>query len=121
MFGNTVGSLNHIKVGNVRALAVSSMRRLPQLPNVPAIAETYPDFEVISWVGLFAPKDVPQSIIRKIHADVAKVMARSDIQERFAAEGAEVVASTPEQLRDFTQKEEAIYARIIRSTGISAK
>ncbi len=121
MFGNTVGSLNFITAGSVRPIAISSMRRLPLLPNVPTIAESYPGFEVTSWVGLFAPKDVPQPIIHKIQTDAAKVMAMPDVQARFAAQGAEVVASTPEQLRDFTLKEEAIYARIIQSTGLAPK
>lgn len=121
MFGNTVGALNHIEAGSMRALGVSSVHRLPQLPNVPTIAESYPDFVVISWMGLFAPKDVPQLIIRKIQADATKVMARSEIQEHFAAQGAEVVASTAEQLRDFIQREATFYARIIRSTGITTE
>lgn len=121
MLSNTVGSLNHIEAGSVRALGITSRHRLPQLPDVPTFAESYPDFEVTSWMGLFAPKEVPQPIIRKIQADAIKVMTTSEIQQHFAAEGAEAVASTPDQLRDFIQREAKFYAPIIRSAGITTE
>lgn len=121
MFANIVGALPHLKSGRARALAVSSLKRSAELPNLPAVAETYPDFEAISWMGLFAPSGVSNDLVLRIQADTAKVLSGQGVRERLARQGAEVVASTSEHLREFTRKEGALYARIIRSTGITAE
>jgi tripartite-type tricarboxylate transporter receptor subunit TctC len=120
MFANIVGALPHVKSGRARALAVSSLKRSAELPAVPTVAESYAGFEAISWMGLFAPVGTSNEIVLRIQADTARVLARQDVQERLARQGAEVVGSGPEQLREFTRKESALYAGIIRSTGMTA-
>jgi tripartite-type tricarboxylate transporter receptor subunit TctC len=118
MFANIVGVLPHVKSGRVRAVAVSSAKRSPALPEVASVAETYADFDATGWMGLFAPAGTARDITGKVHDDVAKVLARADMRERLAAQGAEVVASTPEQLAAFVRRESALYAKIIQSSGI---
>ena len=118
MFANIVGVLPHVKSGRVRAIAVSSVKRAAVLPEVASVAETYPGFDATGWMGMFAPAGTSRDIIVKLHGDIIKVLARQDIRERLANQGAEVIASTPEQLAVFTRNESALYAKIIQSSGI---
>jgi tripartite-type tricarboxylate transporter receptor subunit TctC len=118
MFANIVGVLPHVKSGRVRAVAVSSARRAAVLPEVASVAETYPEFDATGWMGMFAPAGTARDIVAKLHGDIAKVLARQDIRERLANQGAEVIAGTPEQLAVFVRRESALYAKIIQSSGI---
>jgi len=118
MFANIVGVLQHIKTGKVRAIAVSSAQRSSILPDVPSVADTFPAFDATGWTGIFAPAGTPKEIIARLHGDITSVLARADIRERFAGQGAEVIASSPEQLAAFVRRESALYAKIIRSSGI---
>jgi tripartite-type tricarboxylate transporter receptor subunit TctC len=118
MFANIVGVLQHIKAGKVRAIAVSSVKRAATLPDVPSVADTFPSFDATGWTGLFAPAGTPGEIVARLHVDITSVLARPDIRERFAGQGAEVVASSPEQLAAFIRRESALYAKIIKSSGI---
>ncbi len=118
MFANIVGVLQHIKTGKVRPIAVSSIKRAAILPQVPSVADTFPGFDASGWTGVFAPAATPKEIIAKLNADIAIVLARPDIRERFAEQGAEIVGGTPAQLAAFTRKESASYAKIIHSSGI---
>ena len=118
MFANIVGVLQHIKSGKVRAVAVSSARRAAVLPDVPSIEDTFTGFDATGWTGVFAPAGTPKEIVAKLHTDITSVLARPDIRERFSEHGAEVVAGTPEQLAAFVRRENALYAKIIQSSGI---
>ena len=118
MFANIVGAIQHIKSGKVRAIAVSSARRSAILPDVPSVADTFPEFDATGWTGLFAPAGTPREIVVRLHADVTGVLARQDIRERFAGQGADVIAGTPEELAAFVRREAALYAKIIQSSGI---
>ena len=122
MFANIVGALPHLKSGRVRALAVSSAKRATVLPEVPSVAESgYPTFDATTWTGIFAPAATPKEIIAKLHGDIIKVLQRQSVRDRFAAQGSEVVAGTPEQLAAFMRKETALFAKIIRSENIRAE
>jgi tripartite-type tricarboxylate transporter receptor subunit TctC len=118
MFANIVGVLQHIKTGKVRAIAVSSVKRAATLPAVPSIADTFPELDATGWTGIFAPAATPRDIIAKLNTDINTVLARQDIRERFAEQGAEVVGGTSDQLAAFVRRESALYAKIIRSSGI---
>jgi tripartite-type tricarboxylate transporter receptor subunit TctC len=118
MFANIVGVIQHIKTGKVRAIAVSSLKRAATLPAVPSIADTYPELDATGWTGIFAPAATSRDIVAKLNTDINTVLARQDIRERFSEQGADVVGGTPEQLAAFVRKESALYAKIIRSSGI---
>jgi tripartite-type tricarboxylate transporter receptor subunit TctC len=118
MFANIVGVLQHIKSGKVRAIAVSSAKRSPILPDLASVADTYPEFDATGWTGLFAPAGTPREIVVRLHADVTGVLARQDIRQRFAGQGADVIAGTPDELAAFVRREAALYAKIIQSSGI---
>ncbi len=118
MFANIVGVLQHIRSGKVRAIAVSSVRRAATLPDVPSVADTFPEFDATGWTGMFVPAGTSKDIVARLHADISRVLARHDVRERLANQGADVVASTPAELAKFVRKESAHYAKIIRSSGI---
>jgi tripartite-type tricarboxylate transporter receptor subunit TctC len=118
MFANIVGVLQHIKTGKVRAIAVSSAKRAATLPDVPSIADTYPELDATGWTGIFAPASTPRDIVAKLNTDINTVLARQDIRERFAEQGADVVGGSADQLAAFVRRESALYAKIIRSSGI---
>jgi tripartite-type tricarboxylate transporter receptor subunit TctC len=98
--------LPHLKTGRLRALGLTGLKRVASLPDVPTVAEMgVPGYEVIQWYGLLAPANTPREIITKVHADVASVMGARDIREKLSAEGAEPLATTPEQFAAFIKAE----------------
>ena len=121
MFANIVGTMPHVRTARVRAVAVSSATRSPLLPDVPAVAETYKGFDIPTWSGMFVPVATPREIVAKLNADFGKVLARTDVKERFAQQGAEATPSTPEALADHVRKETVMYATVIRAAKIVAE
>jgi tripartite-type tricarboxylate transporter receptor subunit TctC len=98
---------------------VSSASRSSLLPTVPAVANTYPQFDVTAWMGLFLPAGTPRELANKIGADFIQVVKRADMRERLAGQGAEAIAGPPEQLADLMRRESAMYAKVIREIGLS--
>ena len=114
------GVLSTIQSGRVRALAVTSLTRLPQLPAVPTVHETaLPGFEVNSWYGLCAPTGTPTPILDKVHADLTAVLRMPDIQRRFKDLVIEVAPNSREQFAQFIRAETARWARVIKDAGIA--
>ena len=110
----------YIKAGKMKALAVTSKARMPQLPDVPTVIESgLAGFEVTSWQAVAAPKGTPKDIIAKLHADIAKGLRAPDISKRFGDQGLDVVASTPEQASAFFGQEIARWAKVVRTSGAS--
>lgn len=117
-FSSASAIMNHIKGGKVKALAVSSPRRLASLPNVPTVAEVAaPGFEFSLWGGYFAPRETPDAIVNRLNADILKVLAEPDLHARFEAEGSAVEPMSPAQFTAFVKAETDKYARLVRQTG----
>ena len=112
----------HIQSGKLRALGVASVKRVSTLPNVPTIAEAanLPGFEAVSWYALVGPAGLPTEVVRKIQADVAKVLLLQDVRERLVSLGVEPVGSTPDQLKIAIRTEYDRYGTIIRKLGVRA-
>jgi tripartite-type tricarboxylate transporter receptor subunit TctC len=121
MFANITGAMGHIRSGRVRAIAVSSAKRAAVLPDVPGIAETYPAFDIAAWTGMFVPAGTPRDITTKLTEDINRALQRPDVRERFASQGAEVIAGSPEQLAQLIRRETALYARVIKQAGVTAE
>jgi tripartite-type tricarboxylate transporter receptor subunit TctC len=120
MFAAVPTAQASIKAGKVRALGVTSLKRSPQLPQLPTIAETgVPGFDVTSWYGLCAPAGLPQPIVAKLNADLAKALNAPDIQQRLAEQGIDVTPTTPEQLAEFIKSEVAKWAKVVKQAGIA--
>ena len=114
------GAIAAIQSGRVRTLAVTSLKRLPQLPTVPTLHETaLPGFEVNSWYGLCAPAGTPAPILDKVHADLTAVLRMPEIQQRFKDLVIEVAPTSREAFAQFIRAETARWARVIKEAGIA--
>ncbi len=118
MFDVMVTGLTNVKAGKVVPLAVSSAKRTTLAPELPAIAEFLPGFEADSWTGLMAPGGTPPDIVARIQAELAKVLATADMKERFAAMGAEGVASAPADFQKYLAEETLRYARLVKEANL---
>ncbi|MBM4315083.1 MAG: tripartite tricarboxylate transporter substrate binding protein [Deltaproteobacteria bacterium] len=113
-------SLQHIQSGKVRALAVLSERRLPELPDVPTAREAGIDqFETSIWYGLMATGGTPRDIVNRWNAEWLKIVAMPDTREKMQKVGFEPLSSTPEQFGKFIRKETARYGKVIREANLT--
>jgi tripartite-type tricarboxylate transporter receptor subunit TctC len=111
--------LPQLQGGRLTALAVSSAKRTPQLPNVPTIAETHPGFEAQSWSGMVAPARTPRAIVDRLNSVLVKALAAPDVREKMEALGTELVGSTPAQFGEWLKVETTRWGRIIREQKIT--
>jgi tripartite-type tricarboxylate transporter receptor subunit TctC len=116
------GPMSNIKAGKLRALAVSSARRLPQLPDVPTLNELgYPGMEDYTWVGLFVPVGTPAEATRKLNDAVLRAVRSADIKQRLDALAFETTAAPLRQTSDYVRAEIAKWAKVVRDTGARAE
>ena len=109
----------HLKSGKVRALAFTSSKRVPGAPDVPTLAESgYPGLEVLSWYGIFAPAGTPAEIVRKLNAEINRVLQAADVRERLTALGTEPTGGTPEQFAQVIKTDTARWAKVVGAAGI---
>jgi len=114
--GGAIGQ--NVRSGRLIGLATSGRQRSPHFPDLPTIADFYPGFETTSWVGLIAPAGTPRPVIDKLNGALATILATSDMKEKFGAQAAEIVASTPEQFGELIKSESAKWGKIIREKNI---
>jgi tripartite-type tricarboxylate transporter receptor subunit TctC len=113
-------SIQQVRAGKLRAIAVTTAKRSPELPNVPTIAEAgVPGYEATSWFGLFAPARTPAPVVARLNAALTKVLAQSDVKARMAQQGAEPVSDTPQQFAAFIRKETAKWGQVVKESGAS--
>lgn len=111
-------ALAHVKSGRLRALAVTSARRSPELPEVPTIAESgYPGFEANTWYGLLVPAGTPAPIIALLNAEVNRVIAMPEVRARLASEGGNTLGGSPERFAAFLAAEHVKWGRVVRESG----
>ncbi len=109
----------HVKAGKLRVIGVGSPKRLSSIPDVPTIAEQgYAGFETSQWYGLSAPAKTPPAIIRRLADEAAKAAKSPAVAERFKADDAEAIGSTPEEYADFVAKEQARWKDVIQKAGV---
>jgi tripartite-type tricarboxylate transporter receptor subunit TctC len=111
---NLSAAIGFVTAGKIRALAVTSKQRVPQVPNVPTVAETVPGFENLGWFGLVAPTGTPSTIINKVHADTVKALQSADIKKRFSELGMAPVGNTPAEFARDMKEESARWAKVVR-------
>jgi tripartite-type tricarboxylate transporter receptor subunit TctC len=111
----------HVKSGKLRVIGVGGAKRLHSLPEVATVAEQgYPGFETTQWYGLNAPAKTPEAIIRRLAEEAAKAARQPSVQERFAADDAEGVGSTPAEYAAFIRKEQERWSKVVRTAKIKA-
>jgi tripartite-type tricarboxylate transporter receptor subunit TctC len=117
MYSTMIAGMPHIQSGRLKALGVSSTKRAEVLPKVAAIAETVPGFETTVWYGFLLPAKTPKAITTRLHTDITGSLKSPDVVQRFKAEGAEIVASTPEEFARYLANERVKWAKVVKQSG----
>ena len=113
-----VALMPHVKSGRLKLLGVATMKRLSILPEIPTINESgVPGYDANQWYGVLTQAAVPRDIVMKLNADIVKVLARADVKDRLAADGAEAVANTTEQFAAHIKAEIARWAPVVKASG----
>jgi tripartite-type tricarboxylate transporter receptor subunit TctC len=118
MFSPVTTALPFVKSGRLRVLGITTKERSPVLPDVAPIAELgVPGYEVVQWFAIFVRSGTPRDIVTKLNAEVGRILKLPDITEKLAAQGANPVSSTPEQLDKFWKSELVKWAKVIKESG----
>jgi tripartite-type tricarboxylate transporter receptor subunit TctC len=117
VFSTTPAALPHVKAGKLRALAVTSAKRSPVLPDVPAMAETLKGFDIILYNGVMGPAGLPRDIVMKLHAELTKMLAQPRTREAWASYGADPVNMTPEQFAEQMKSDIAKLGKMVQAAG----
>ena len=116
-FGNMPTVIGQARSGKVRPIAVTSLERWFTAPDIPAIAETVPGFQAMSWHGVAFPAATPPSIVEKLSSAIQRAMATTEMQEKYATGGSKATAMTPQQFAAFIKEETERWAPAIRASG----
>jgi tripartite-type tricarboxylate transporter receptor subunit TctC len=117
---NLSAAINQIKGGRLRALAITSRERSPQLPDVPAAAETLPGFENAGWFGLMAPTGTPREVVEKVYRDSKKILASDEFRAKLAQQGMVPVGNSPSDFTTAIREETERWAKVIRERKLQA-
>jgi tripartite-type tricarboxylate transporter receptor subunit TctC len=117
MFANVGNAQAHLKAGKLKALGVTSPKRLPAYPDVPAIAEVLPGYESSAWFGLFGPAKMPPELARRLSDAARQAIASPEVKRRIEFEGATPVGNTPEEFARFVHAEIGRWARVVKYSG----
>jgi tripartite-type tricarboxylate transporter receptor subunit TctC len=121
MFSGLPTAGQHVKTGKLRLLGAGSAKRSAALPDTPAIAETVPGFELVTWYGIFAPARTPQAIIERLNAEIAKVQSDAELREPLMSLGLELVSMTPRDFGRYTERYVDRWARVIKHIGLKVE
>ncbi len=117
-FGNTLFLMPHVRAGKVRAIAVSSLQRIPVVPELPTVAESgYPGFSAVTWFGLLAPAGTPAAVLTKLQQDAARVIAMPDVRTKYTENGGIVVGNTPAEFAAQIKAEIVSKGNLVRASG----
>ena len=119
-FATLLPAMQHMKAGKLRVLAVTTQKRVPLLPDVPAIAETLPGFDVTQWNAVWAPAATPKDVLDKLSAEIRRIVQSADYKSRMLEQGSEAVGNSPSELAAFQQAEIDKYRKIALQANIKA-
>ena len=121
LFDNLPSSINHIKAGKLRALAVTTTYLEPTLPGIPTIAETVPGYEATAWFGIGMPRGSPREAIDKVNAEVNSALADPGMQKKLADLGGRPIPGTPEDFGRVMAEETARWEKVVKASGAKAE
>jgi len=122
MFDNLTTAIPQIKAGKVRALAVTSEKRVAELPDVPTMVESgLKGFVVTPWWGVFAPARTPEAIIQKLNHDIVAVLHSSEVKDYLASQATDVVGDSPQEFAAYLKGEIARWAKVVKASGATAE
>lgn len=113
-----VATYPHVQSGKIRLLAVTSEKRLPQLPDVPTVSELIPGFVTGSWQGILAPAGTPEPIVNILHTEVTKILQMDDVKEKLESLGAQPLEMTPAEFKDWMETKVSEWAIVVKEAGI---
>jgi tripartite-type tricarboxylate transporter receptor subunit TctC len=116
-FSGLQGSQVQVRAGRLRAIAVTTPKRLPSNPELPAMAEALPGFEVVGWYGVIGPANMPQPLVRRLHEELVKALNQPDVKSRIESDGSEPVGSSPEEFRRFMHADLDKWAKLVKESG----
>jgi len=116
-FAGMQAAQTQVRAGKLRGLAVTNPKRLPALPDVPAMAEMLPGFDVVGWYGIAAPAKLPKPVLARLHAEIVRILNQSDIRERILGDGSEPVGNSPEEFRRYMLEDLAKWAKFVKESG----
>jgi tripartite-type tricarboxylate transporter receptor subunit TctC len=120
LFTTIIAAVPHIDSGRMRALAVTTLKRAPSMPNVPTMDETLKGFESDNWYGMFFPAKTPTNIVSRFHAEMTKLLNDNDVKKLMENQGAVPLGNTPEEMSRYLQREIEKYAKVIKASGAQA-
>ena len=119
-FGAVSTAQPHLRGGRLRALGVTTLKRMSAIPDVPTFAEQgLPGFEVVQWYGVFAPAVLPAPVLRKVNESLVRALAASDFREQFTVQGVELMQSTPVAFAGYVKGELTRWTKVLREMGIN--
>ena len=121
MFDVITNCVRYVATGRVRALGITSAKRSSLFPNVPAIAEFVPGYELTGWQGILVPARTPPVIVKKLNGTLVDILRSKEIQDKFTSIGAEPVASTPQEFKTFIAAEIIKWGQVLKEAGIEAE
>ncbi|MEO8204168.1 MAG: tripartite tricarboxylate transporter substrate binding protein [Betaproteobacteria bacterium] len=106
-----------VRAGKLRGIAITTPKRVAALPDLPAVAEALPGFEVVGWYGIVGPAKLPASIVARLHGEIVKILHQPDMRERILADGSEPVGSTPEEFTRYLNADLVKWAKVVKESG----
>ena len=116
-FSGLQGSQVQVRAGRLRAIAVTTPKRLPSNPELPAMAEALPGFEVVGWYGVIGPANMPPPLVARLHGELVKALNMPDVRARIEGDGSEPVGSSPEEFRRFMHADLNKWAKLVKESG----
>ena len=119
MFGNILSSLQYVRIGRIRALAVTSVKRSGVIPDLPTVIESgVPGYETTTWHGWLGPAGLPPELVAKLNAELARAVRSREVMEKLSDDGGEPVAGSPEHFRNHLAAEIARWRKVVRDAGV---
>ena len=119
-FGSGPSSMNHIRAGRLRGIAVTTAQRSPALPELPAIAEALPGYTADFWFGMWAPAATPKEIVSRLNQAIVRTLKQPEVLERLRADGYDPVGSTPDELARVIARDIATWSKVVKARNIKA-
>jgi tripartite-type tricarboxylate transporter receptor subunit TctC len=116
-FAGMQGAMVLVRSGKLKAIAVTTPKRLAALPDIPAMAEALPGFEVVGWYGVMGPPKMPKALVTKLNNDIVKIVKQPDVKERILADGSEPVGNTPEEFRKYLLADLDKWTKLVKQSG----
>jgi tripartite-type tricarboxylate transporter receptor subunit TctC len=120
LFDSLPSGLPHVREGRLKALGITSAKRSPLLPDLPAISESVPGYETVTWFGLYGPKGLPADVVAKVSAGINQALQDTEVKDRLARLGIEPVGGTPQQFTAMAAADRAKWKKIIADRRLTA-